>query len=133
MARAGARRRPWRVDGAAVRQTEDAHPSATSAKPVAHAQLDVAETFIRSDPEIKIDVVGHADRPARTATANARISQQRAENVRAELEIRGIDPARFMEVSGAGAAACPVSGREPSCRKAEVFLFPREGASGSHR
>jgi outer membrane protein OmpA-like peptidoglycan-associated protein len=94
-------------------------------------QLDLAERFIRS-ASVKMDVIGHADQPAMTATANATVSQARARSIRTELERRGIGRSRFLVVDGVGAAECPAPGDQPACRKAEIFMFSMEGASAGH-
>lgn len=94
-------------------------------------KLDIAEAFIRSAP-VKMDVTGHADKPAADTANNLNISSQRAEAVRGELEGRGIGSGRFLVVNGVGDSQCPLAGRQPSCRKVEIFMFVFEGASQSH-
>jgi outer membrane protein OmpA-like peptidoglycan-associated protein len=103
-----------------------------SALPAAEKRkIDIAEAFIKSAP-VKMDVIGHVDKPASSAAINLTMSQQRADNVKAELVSRGILAGRFMASNGVGDVECSLPGNQPSCRKVEVFMFIMEGASVTH-
>jgi outer membrane protein OmpA-like peptidoglycan-associated protein len=95
-------------------------------------QLDIAEGFIKS-AAVKMDVIGHTDQQGPSAAANTALSQNRAQNVKKELESRKIDAARFLAVKGVGSSECPASGDQPSCRKVDIFMFIMEGASETHK
>ncbi|MGH7792516.1 MAG: eCIS core domain-containing protein, partial [Thermodesulfobacteriota bacterium] len=93
----------------------------------------VQKTAADAGTQLKMDVVGHADQPAVSEDFNISVSKQRAISTRAELVRQGILFNSFMEVTGVGSSECSQPGDQPSCRKAEIFLFGQEGASLAHK
>ncbi len=69
----------------------------------AFATLDRLATFMRDNPERKLEIEGHTDSVGSDAL-NLALSQQRAESVRAALVQRGVDGARIT-TRGLGKAA----------------------------
>lgn len=63
-------------------------------KPGAFATLDRLATFLRDNPERRLDIEGHTDSVG-SDSLNLALSQQRAESVRAALVQRGVDGARI--------------------------------------
>jgi hypothetical protein len=94
-------------------------------------QIVLAKSFIDS-ASVKLDVIGHAGPGSGTSGENTQTSLQRAQAVRDELVSRGVDRGNIMQVTGVGDRDCSMSGRVPSCRKVEIYMFSYEGASGSH-
>ena len=94
-------------------------------------QIDVAETFIKSAP-VEMDVIGHADPPTATAAGNLAVSQRRADAVKAALVTRGIAAGRFKSTKGVSSTECSAAGRDPACRKVEVFMFIFAAGSVTH-
>jgi outer membrane protein OmpA-like peptidoglycan-associated protein len=116
-----------------VGQFPSGSASIAALPPAEQHQLDLAEAFIKSAP-VKMDVIGHADQPAKSAGANTSISQQRANNVKAELvRRRTITPGRFLIAKGVSDSECSLPGDQPLCRKVDIFMFMMEGASVTHR
>ncbi len=61
------------------------------------AVLDVAAEFLKADPELTIEIAGHTDSDG-DAADNMRLSQDRADEVKAYLESLGIDGARMTPI-----------------------------------
>ncbi len=66
----------------------------SSLRPESYALLDIVGQSLLDNPEIRIEVAGYTDNTG-TATLNVRLSQARAEAVRAYLASRGVSPARM--------------------------------------
>ena len=90
--------------------------------------IDRIEAFMKAEPLLKADIIGHADNTG-SAGANRSVSQQRATAVRDELRAKTIATSRFNVVTGRGAAECASVGDDPDCRKVEVFMYIFESAS----
>jgi len=63
-------------------------------RPESYALLDVVAQSLLDNPEIRIEVAGYTDNTGST-TLNVRLSQARADAVRAYLASRGVGPARM--------------------------------------
>jgi outer membrane protein OmpA-like peptidoglycan-associated protein len=94
-------------------------------------KLDTAATFMRK-MGVKADVIGHADKPTASAGGNILTSRYRAWGVQQALVSRGVWPNRFLYADGVGDSECRLPGKQPSCRKVEVFMFGQSGASITH-
>jgi len=70
------------------------HPSEARIHPASYPLLHEIGQTLRTHPELKIEVQGHTDDVGNPA-ANLRLSQQRAESVRAALIHQGIMPSRL--------------------------------------
>ena len=57
-------------------------------------ELRRAVQVLRDNPDVKVEIAGHTDDRGRTKS-NLKLSQRRAEAVKAHLEKNGIDPARL--------------------------------------
>ena len=57
--------------------------------------LDVVAQSLLDNPEIRVEVAGYTDNTG-SATMNVRLSQARADAVRAYLASRGLSPARMV-------------------------------------
>jgi OmpA-OmpF porin, OOP family len=64
-------------------------------KPVSFPILDAVSTVLRENPKITLEVQGHTDNVG-AAAHNQRLSQQRADSVKAYLVGRGIESARLV-------------------------------------
>jgi len=108
--------------------------NSTALPATAADRLAVAEDFIRRGEAaglpLMVEVIGHADPPSRTGTGNAVISQRRAAAVARAIRSRVRSP-NIVFRTGLAAAECPSAERDPQCRKVEIFLFRRMGASAS--
>jgi outer membrane protein OmpA-like peptidoglycan-associated protein len=71
-------------------------------KPESFTVLDIVAQSLQANPDIRIEIAGYTDNTGAPAT-NARLSQARAEAVRAYLATRGVAPSR-MTVKGYGPA-----------------------------
>ena len=71
-------------------------------KPESFTVLDIVAQSLQANPDIRIEIAGYTDATGATAT-NARLSQARAEAVRAYLATRGVAPSR-MTAKGYGPA-----------------------------
>src|SRR5207237_6117958 len=90
-------------------------------KPESFTVLDIVAQSLQANPDIRIEIAGYTDNTGSAAT-NARLSQARAEAVRAYLATRGIAPNR-MTAKGYGPANpiapnTTAAGRGPSPRVA---------------
>ena len=94
----------------------------------ATAQLDQIANFMTADPDLRADIVGHADNTG-PAWANDSISRRRALRVRAALESRGLARNRFLRTTGVGTSECTSVGDDPTCRKVEVYMYLFQRAS----
>ncbi len=92
------------------------------------ARLAQIHQFMARDADLRADVVGHADNTG-AGPVNQRISTERAQNVRQELVNRGLGSHRFVHVEGVGTRDCTTAGRDPACRKVEVFMYIFQRAS----
>jgi hypothetical protein len=93
------------------------------------ARIDTVERFMSATSLLKADIIGHTDHTG-TAAVNTRVSQQRADEMKTELERRGIDAGRFNVSTGRSSTECPAAPADnPDCRKVEVFMYIFEGAS----
>jgi outer membrane protein OmpA-like peptidoglycan-associated protein len=95
-------------------------------------KLDHAAKFIATVPTSAglptlVDVVGHSA-PGEAVGADV----TRASNVKNELVARGVDAKNFRAVTGLGDTECLAAGVNPFCRKVDIFLLGREGASLEH-
>lgn len=61
------------------------------------AVLDQAAAYLKADPEVTIEIAGHTDSDG-DAEDNMRLSQDRADVVKAYLEAQGIDGARMISI-----------------------------------
>lgn len=102
-------------------------PFIAALPPAQKSQIDKAERFIKS-ADIKLDIIGHSDRGPQPVVDQF-AALERAKNMKTELSSRRIDPRRFLTVSGVGSLECALPGDQPSCRKVDIFMFSREGAS----
>ncbi|OLC77045.1 MAG: hypothetical protein AUH78_05295 [Gemmatimonadetes bacterium 13_1_40CM_4_69_8] len=64
-------------------------------RPESYAVLDVVAQSLLDNPEIRVEVAGYTDNTG-SATMNVRLSQARADAVRAYLASRGLSPARMV-------------------------------------
>jgi len=71
-------------------------------KPESFTVLDIVAQSLQANPDIRIEIAGYTDNTGSAAT-NARLSQARAEAVRAYLATRGVAPNR-MTAKGYGPA-----------------------------
>jgi hypothetical protein len=96
-------------------------------------RLRTVRDFMRKSSGVMADVIGHADHPTRNPGANISASKARARNVRNWLIGQGVLAKQFKAVTGRGDSECPAvpAGRNPDCRKVEIFLFGYEAASES--
>ena len=69
-------------------------------KPESFTVLDIVAQSLQANPDIRIEIAGYTDNTGAAAT-NARLSQARAEAVRAYLATRGVAPSR-MSAKGYG-------------------------------
>jgi len=86
-----------------------------SIRPASKPILDAAAEILKSDPEKKVYVDAYTD-PIGGKEANLRLSQQRAENVKAYLETQGISSDRMIP-RGFGAENFVASNDTPETRK----------------
>lgn len=70
----------------------------TDILPESYGELDLVVTFLRENPKVKIELMGHTDGRGVHAD-NVRLSQQRVDKVREYLVSKGIEPRR---ISGKG-------------------------------
>jgi len=61
-----------------------------------NAKLDDAATYLNAHPDVKLLLVGYADRQTGNPTYNMNLSQQRVEAVANELRMRGINSSRLI-------------------------------------
>jgi hypothetical protein len=96
-------------------------------------RLRTVRDFMLRSSSVMADVIGHADHPTRNPGANMPASRARARNVRNWLIGQGVRSRQFKAVTGRGDSECPAvpAGRNPDCRKVEIFLFGFEAASES--
>ena len=80
-------------------------------EPQAAPLLDTIAALLSSAPELAVEVEGHTDSHG-DAAANRRLSQLRAQAVKAYLSRKGIDPARIHTL-GSGSARPLVRSRGP--------------------
>ena len=75
---------------------EDVHFDTAKAdiKPVSFAVLDEIVTFLNNNPMLKVEIQGHTDSRG-SAAYNMRLSDARAQAVKAYLINKGIDPMRL--------------------------------------
>ena len=85
-------------------------------------KLDDVKIFMQTNPHVKLDIIGHADQPALSSTINLKISQSRADNVKARLIKMGIVGSRIIISQGIGASACSLPGHQPACRKVDLLM-----------
>jgi len=71
-------------------------------KPDSYTILDIVAASLVANPGIKIEIGGHTDNTGASAT-NLRLSQARADAVRAYLASKGVTPERMVS-KGYGAA-----------------------------
>src|SRR2546430_16025247 len=71
-------------------------------KPESFTVLDIVAQSLQANPDIRIEIAGYTDNTGAAAT-NARLSQARADAVRAYLATRGVAPNR-MTAKGYGPA-----------------------------
>jgi len=64
-------------------------------KPDSYTILDIVAASLVANPDIKIEIAGHTDNTGSLAT-NTRLSQARAESVRAYLARKGVAPERMV-------------------------------------
>lgn len=70
----------------------------TDILPESYAELDLVVSFLKENPKVRIELMGHTDSRGVHAD-NVRLSQQRVNKVKAYLVSRGIEPRR---ISGKG-------------------------------
>ncbi len=87
----------------------------TSIRPASKPILDAAAETLKTEPDKKVYVDAYTD-PIGGKQANLRVSQQRAENVKAYLETQGISSDRMIP-RGFGAANSIASNDTPERRK----------------
>ena len=91
----------------------------------ADEQLDAIAKVLRDNPDAKIEIGGHADAPGSTRT-NARLSKQRADNVRQALIDRGIESTRITTKGyGEQDPAEKTSGESVANRRVDVRVMHR--------
>jgi OOP family OmpA-OmpF porin len=64
-------------------------------KPDSYTILDIVAASLVANPDIKIEIAGHTDNTGSVAT-NTRLSQARADAVRAYLATKGVGPERMV-------------------------------------
>ena len=64
-------------------------------KPDSYTILDIVAASLSANPDIKIEIAGHTDNTGSAAT-NMRLSQARADAVRAYLASKGVVPERMV-------------------------------------
>jgi OOP family OmpA-OmpF porin len=64
-------------------------------KPDSYTILDIVAASLVANPDIKIEIAGHTDNTGSAAT-NTRLSQARADAVRAYLASKGVGPERMV-------------------------------------
>lgn len=64
-------------------------------KPESYAVLDIVAASLAANPDIKIEIAGHTDNTG-SAALNTRLSQSRADAVRAYLASKGVGPERMV-------------------------------------
>ena len=64
-------------------------------KPESYTVLDIVAASLVANPDIRIEIAGHTDNTGSSAT-NERLSQSRAEAVRAYLASKGVGPERMV-------------------------------------
>lgn len=80
------------------------------------SQLDSAVTYLLSYTDVKIEIEGHTDNTGEEGY-NLTLSQQRADEVKDYLILKGIDPKRIRQCTGMGADQ-PVDSNETESGKA---------------
>src|SRR5207248_469072 len=85
-------------------------------KPESFTVLDIVAQSLQANPDIRIEIAGYTDNTGAAAT-NARLSQARAEAVRAYLATRGVAPSR-MSAKGYGPAN-PIAPNTTSAGRAQ--------------
>src|SRR5438876_304569 len=95
-------------------------------KPESFTVLDIVAQSLNANPDIRIEIAGYTDNTGSDAT-NLRLSQARADAVRAYLGSKGVAPGR-MVTKGYGATKpiapnTTVAGRAQT-RRAELHQFP---------
>src|SRR2546421_12612767 len=95
-------------------------------KPESFTVLDIVAQSLQANPDIRIEIAGYTDNTGAAAT-NARLSQARAEAVRAYLATRGVAPNR-MTAKGYGPAnpiaANPTAAGRAQNRRGELHQLP---------
>jgi outer membrane protein OmpA-like peptidoglycan-associated protein len=107
-------------------------PDFYSLPPAEQNKITIACDFMKGSSSIMADVIGHSDKPVKVASANERIAQQRAENVRNVLVGKGIRRDRFVAVTNKSDRECLQPGKQPQCRKVVIYMFKYGAASESH-
>ena len=90
-------------------------PDGTSLRPTSKPVLDTAAEILKSEPDKKVYVDSYTD-PSGGKEANLRVSQKRAENVKAYLEEQGIASDRLIP-RGFGAENFVAGNDTPQLRK----------------
>lgn len=94
-------------------------PGSARLSNIAKAKLDEVALQMKQDPSLRAQVIGYTDKTG-SATAQQKISEQRAQAVKNYLVTRhGIDPSRIT-TEGRGAAEATGNGADD--RKAVVIL-----------
>jgi len=106
--------------------------SVTSLTGTGPRNRDAVVYYMNQNPSVKAEIIGHADQPG-SESVNKTVSRQRAENMKSWLRPRVVRPSRLLPVIAKGESQCPLPGEQPSCRKVEVFMFGRTGASERYR
>jgi outer membrane protein OmpA-like peptidoglycan-associated protein len=96
-------------DRIAIRQQVRFATGKFAVLPASYALLDQVAQVLRDHPALKVVVEGHTDNVGKE-TFNLRLSQRRAESVRAYLVKKGIDPAR-LDAKGYGSTKPIASNR----------------------
>src|SRR5712691_9563467 len=85
-------------------------------KPESFTVLDIVAQSLNANPDIRIEIAGYTDNTGSSAT-NLRLSQARADAVRAYLGSKGVAPSRMM-AKGYGAAS-PIAANTTAAGRAQ--------------
>jgi outer membrane protein OmpA-like peptidoglycan-associated protein len=75
-----------------------------------------------TNPRATMDIIGHADQPAKSAGNNDKIAQLCADNITKELISIGIAANRILTSFGIGSSECFMPGQQSTCRKVEIVM-----------
>jgi outer membrane protein OmpA-like peptidoglycan-associated protein len=101
------------------RVTVNFTPGSARLSNIAKAKLDEVALKMKQDPDLRAQVIGYTD-PSGSASANQRMSEQRAEAVKNYLVTRhGIDPSR---ITTEGRGSAESTGNAEEDRRAVVIL-----------